>query len=72
MTHPRFGQRIRGIWASVDNPIRDGYFVEVIRRTARLNPGTFYRITDRKGRFWEYKAEDTVLLDDDGIEREGR
>ena len=72
MTHPKFGQRIRGVWASVDNPIRDGYFVEVVRRTGRLNPGVFYRITDGKGRFWEYNAADTVLLDDEGKEREGR
>jgi hypothetical protein len=60
--NPTFGEPMRGIWASVTNPIRDGYYVETIRRTGRLNPGTFYRMTDRNGKLWMYPAESTVFL----------
>ena len=59
---PAFGEPMRGIWASESNPTRDGYYVETIRRTGRFNPGTFYRMTDRKGKFWMYPAGSTVFL----------
>jgi len=62
--HPKFGQKVRGIYASVDNPYRDGYFVEVVRRTGRMNPGVWYRLTDAHGRFWEYKDDSVILLTD--------
>ena len=60
---PKFGEWIRGIWASEDNPIRDGMYVETMRRRGRMNPGTFYRLTDGKGKFWEFEASDTLYLD---------
>lgn len=59
---PRFGERLRGIHASSENPQRDGYYVETIRRTGRLNPGKWYRITDGKGRFWEYPHDGVEFL----------
>lgn len=59
---PVFGEWMRGIWASESNPIRDGMYVETIRRTGRVNRGTFYRLTDGKGKFWEFDAKSTVFL----------
>jgi hypothetical protein len=63
--HPKFGDRMRGIYASEGNPIRDGIFVETVRRTGRMNAGTFYRLTDGRGRFWEYPSDSVVPLDMD-------
>lgn len=60
MTNPAFGDRIRGIWAGEKNPQRDGMYVRTVRRTGRCNPGTFYELTDGKGRFWQYEAADTL------------
>lgn len=59
---PRFGDWLRGIYASATNPHRDGMFVEVIRRQGRLNPGVYYRCTDGKGNFWEYPRENVVPI----------
>jgi len=28
-----------------------------------VNTGSFYRLTDGKGKFWEYEAADTLYLD---------
>jgi hypothetical protein len=69
---PKFGEKIRGIWAGDDNPIRDGMYVETIRRTGRVNRGIWYRLTNGKGKFWEFEAKDTVFLtierrEDDGV-----
>lgn len=64
---PVFGEPMRGIWASESNPQRDGFYVATIRRTGRMNPGTFYRMTDGKGNFWNYPVKSTVFLTpDDG------
>jgi hypothetical protein len=59
---PRFGDWVRGIYASETNPIRDGMYVETIRRTGRTNPGKWYRLTDGKGKFWEFEAKSTIML----------
>ena len=59
---PVFGEPIRGIWASSDNPIRDGFYVETVRRTGRLNPGVWYKLTDKHGKFWSFLASETVFL----------
>jgi len=59
---PKLGEWLRGIYASESNPIRDGMYVETIRRTGRLNPGVWYRLTDGKGKFWEFEAKNTVFL----------
>lgn len=59
---PKFGELIMGIWASEDNPQRIGRYVETIRRSGRLNPGTWYRLTDGKGHFWSYEADQTLFV----------
>lgn len=59
---PRFGEWMRGIYASKQSPIRDGMYVETRRRTGRCNPGCWYRLTDGKGAFWEFEARSTVFL----------
>jgi hypothetical protein len=63
MSEPEFGERIRGNYASVDNPIREGYYVRTIIRTGRLNPGKWYQLTDRKGRFWNFMASEVSFPD---------
>jgi len=62
MKEPKFGDWIRGIYASKENPIRDGMYVETKRRTGRSNPGKFYRLTDGKGKFWEFEAKHTQRI----------
>jgi hypothetical protein len=60
---PKFGEWLRGVWASASNPTRDGMYVRTIRRTGRAtNPGTWYELTDGKGKFWQYQAKDTVFV----------
>lgn len=59
---PKFGERIMGIWAGEQNPQRIGRYVETVRRTGRLNPGTWYRLTDGKGKFWSYEASQTLFV----------
>lgn len=67
---PRFCEWIRGIWASETNPCRDGMYVETIKQTGRLNPGIWYRLTDGKGKFWQYEAKDTLYLNGELIDKE--
>ena len=61
---PEFGDTVRGNYASEYNPQRDGIYVETIVRNGirTLNTGTWYRLTDRKGKFWEYLAHDTTVI----------
>ena len=59
---PVFGEWMRGIYAGMKNPQRDGMYVETIRRSGRMNHGTWYRLTDGKGKFWEYESRNTVFL----------
>lgn len=59
---PRFGEWMRGVWASKSNPIRDGMYVRTVIRTGRMNSGVFYELTDGNGRFWEYPAKSTVFI----------
>lgn len=63
MTEPVFGERLRGKYASEANPIRDGYYVRTIVHAGRLNPGKFYELTDRRGKFWRYPADSVLFLD---------
>ena len=67
LRQPKLGDWMRGIYASVDNPIRDGMYVETIYRTGRLNPGKFYRLTNGKGKFWMHPAEATVFFPPNAI-----
>lgn len=60
---PKFGEWLRGIYASERNPLRDGMYVRTIRRTGRCNPGTYYELTDGKGNFWQYPRESVIRLD---------
>ena len=59
---PQFGELMRGVWASKTNPQRDGMFVRTVRRTGRVNNGTWHELTDGKGKFWQYEAKSTVFL----------
>lgn len=59
---PKFGDWIRGIYASERNPNRDGMYVRTIRRTGRLNPGVYYELTDGNGRFWQFLACETIFI----------
>ena len=59
---PRFGEMLRGVWASEGNPHRDGMFVRTVRKTGRMNPGIWHELTDGKGAFWRYEAKSTVFL----------
>jgi hypothetical protein len=55
MKHPKFGDRIEGVHAGHNNPQKFGTFVCVVRRPhGVVNSGTFYRVTDKNGNFWEY------------------
>jgi len=65
---PVFGERIMGIWAGESNPHRIGRYVETKRRTGRLNPGVWYRLTDGRGGFWEYEASQTLFVPDSPTE----
>lgn len=70
MTEPVFGERLRSKYASEANPIRDGFYVETIRRTGRLNPGKYYRLTDKHGKFWEFPADSVIFLDRPPVEQQ--
>lgn len=60
---PRFGDMLRGIWASEQNPQRDGFYVETTsHRAGRFHTRRYYRCTDGQGNFWEYPPDSTVLL----------
>lgn len=59
---PVFGEWMRGIWASDQNPQRDGMYVKTIRRSGRFNPGTFYELTNGRGSFWTYPDASTVFI----------
>lgn len=55
---PTFGQRFTNEVASDDNPTKHGMFVETITRAhGQMNPGTWWRLTDGRGRFWESRPE---------------
>ena len=63
--NPKFGEWMRGIYASKNNPIRDGMYVRTIRRQGRLNKGVPYQLTDGEGKFWEYPRESTIFLSEE-------
>ena len=53
MKHPKFGDKVVNTCAGDGNPHKFGIFVEVKRSKSKVNGGTWYRITDGKGHFWE-------------------
>jgi hypothetical protein len=61
---PKFGDMMRNPWASESNPQRDGYFVRSTRRTGRMNPGLWYQMTDRNGKFWEVDGSVQFFIDE--------
>lgn len=62
---PKFGEWLRGIYASEDNPIRDGMYVETIYvPKGKMNAGKWYRLTDGKGMFWKFEADAVVFRDE--------
>ena len=54
--------KVRGVFAGPTNPIREGIFVEHIRRTGKMNPGSTVRLTDGKGLFWEFPIGNVIIL----------
>ena len=60
---PRFGERFTNLMASEANPHRTGTFVRVIYRRGRMNPGTWWEMTDERGGFWETNPEFNVPAD---------
>ena len=62
LPEPKFGDWLRGIYASESNPHRDGMYVRTIHRTGRVNAGKFYELTDGKGNFWQYPAQSMERL----------
>ncbi|WP_202926137.1 hypothetical protein [Photorhabdus laumondii] len=60
---PAFGDHMRNPWASKNNPHRDGYFVKARRATGKFNPGLWYQMTDKKGKFWEINGRYAVFID---------
>ena len=62
LPEPKFGEWLRGIYASESNPHRDGMYVRTIRRTGKLNPGVHYEVTDGNGKFWQYPAQSVERL----------
>lgn len=59
---PRFGDYLLNPWAGENNPNRKGYFVESKKVTGRLNPGLWYRLTDKNGKFWEINGECAMFV----------
>lgn len=62
---PKFGEWRRGIWASEDNPTRDGMFVRAGRIPhGRMNAGLWWEFTDGSGNFWRYPPESVARIED--------
>lgn len=53
---PRFGALVTNLLADPDSPQRQGYFVAAVRHQGRgpLPPGTYWRLTDGGGNFWDF------------------
>lgn len=61
---PKFGEWMRGIHASVENPLRDGMYVRtIVTPSGRMNAGTSIELTDGNGKFWRYPAGSVKFLD---------
>ncbi|MDE9566302.1 hypothetical protein KKI93_20220 [Xenorhabdus bovienii] len=60
---PQFGDHMRNPWAGEINPHRDGYFVRARRVTGKFNPGLWYQMTDKKGKFWEIDGQYAIFID---------
>lgn len=49
---PYFGESLVNQSASTNNPRRVAFYVRTVCRSGRLNPGTFYEMTNKEGEFW--------------------
>ena len=58
---PKFGARILNNAAGESNPRRVGYYVETIRSRHKYDHGTYLRLTDKHGDFWEHEANSEWL-----------
>lgn len=57
---PLFCEWFTNVMASDDNPTRHGMYVETKVVTGRMNRGTWWRLTDGQGRFWESNPKNLV------------
>lgn len=60
---PEFGDLLMNPWAGERNPTRTGVFVSEYRRSGRFNPGHFYKMTDKSGKFWDNWSYNCVFVD---------
>ncbi|MNK92719.1 hypothetical protein D3C87_1128520 [compost metagenome] len=60
---PRFGDRMRNLWAGERNPHRDATFIRVVHRSGRFNPGKWYEMTDEMGKTWLQAPEGLIFLE---------
>lgn len=49
---PKFGDWMRNAMCTDSNPRHTAQFVRIISITGRVNPGTWYQMTDGEGDFW--------------------
>jgi hypothetical protein len=61
---PQFGDKMRNLIAGESNPRRDAYFVKSHKVTGRMNPGTWYTMTDKKGGFWDSCPKGLIFIED--------
>ena len=59
---PKFGEWMRGIYASESNPHRDGMYVKTVTRIGTMNTGKFYELTDGRGDFWEMPVASAISI----------
>lgn len=56
----KFGDPVTNTVAGDKNPTKHGTFVRYVRKTGKLNPGTWAECTDGKGDFWLSNPETLV------------
>lgn len=59
---PKFGDRLRNTAAGEGNPHRDAFYIRTVVKAGRLNPGTFYEMTDGEGEVWNQNPQHLVPL----------
>jgi len=60
---PKFGDRMRNLWAGIGNPLRDATFIREVHKTGRTNPGRWYEMTDENGRVWLSSPTGMIFCD---------
>lgn len=64
---PKFGDKMRNLIAGDGNPRKDAYFVKSKKITGRMNHGTWYTMTDKKGNFWESCPDGLIFVEEDEL-----